>query len=109
MNSFNYHINQQIIDEKENFLRIFPTKDPREYNVAIDGLRSPYIGRVYDLPRLVETYKSADESSYYKSSNITQILCMQYFGEIIVIAEDSRDYPEGTIFPDGLTPPLKVL
>lgn len=66
-----------------------------------------------DLPRHVETYKTLDSQQYFKTNDIGQIICTlcSSCGIVVIVEEETElnQYANSEYFPDGLTPPMKVL
>ncbi|CAM9762440.1 unnamed protein product [Chrysoparadoxa australica] len=65
-----------------------------------------YPARLVNLPCLVETHKTLDHVTYFKSGDVGQMLVVYQDAEAYQADDDhavsSQDY-----FPDGLTPPTK--
>lgn len=55
----------------------------------------PYPASIVDLPALVETHKTADKRTFYKSGDVHQML-------IVRMPDDPP--PDFTVIPDGLSP-----
>lgn len=68
-------------------------KDERNGVFTLDGVEYP--ATVMDLPTLVESHKTADKRTFYKSSDIHQVL---------VVRMPDDPVPESTALEHGLTP-----
>jgi TATA-binding protein-associated factor Taf7 len=72
------------------------TDDKRKGSFSIGGQQLPV--SVVDLPTVVETHRTWDQSHYYKTGHIGQVM----------IVDPKEDYSEREhCFPDGLTPPAQ--
>lgn len=65
-----------------------------------------YTITVADLPTVVETHKTPDNKSYYKSGDIGQVLIVQG-DEPFPLAKTSTSSDGSVAVVDGLTPPAK--
>ena len=83
-------------------------KDPAAWSFRCDGMTYP--ARLVNLPCPVEIHKTFDHATYYKSSDVGQILIVY---EDMTHLEESESVPgyrvEGypSYYPSGLTPPMK--
>lgn len=71
-------------------------QDERNATFTVDG--TAYPASLMDLPCLVETHKTADKRTFYKSGDLHQVL-------VVRMPEDPK--PEGFTLQDGLTPASK--
>lgn len=71
-------------------------QDPRHATFTIDNV--PYPATLMDLPTLVETHKTADKRTFYKSGNLHQVL-------VVRMPDDPE--PTSYLLNDGLTPASK--
>eukprot|EP00177_Eucheuma_denticulatum_P001942 GFKZ01003465.1.p1 GENE.GFKZ01003465.1~~GFKZ01003465.1.p1 ORF type:complete len:394 (+),score=104.14 GFKZ01003465.1:2697-3878(+) len=67
--------------------------DARNAVFTVDG--TPYPATLMDFPTLVETHKTADKRTFYKSGDIHQAL-------VVRMPDDPK--PESFVLKDGLTP-----
>ena len=70
--------------------------DPRNATFTVDG--AAYPASLMDLPCLVETHKTADKRTFYKSGDLHQVL---------VVRMPDEPSPHTFTLQDGLTPPAK--
>jgi len=83
-------------------------KELTEWSFRCDGMTYP--ARLVNLPCPVEVLKTLDHATYYKSSDVGQILIVY---EDMTHLEESESVPgykvEGypSYYPSGLTPPMK--
>lgn len=68
-------------------------KDERNGFFTLDGVDYP--AKLMDLPNLVESHKTADKRTFYKSADIHQVFLVRMPGQ---------PAPEGTTLDHGLTP-----
>lgn len=71
-------------------------KDERNAVFTVDGVEYP--ASVMDLPTVVETHKTADKRTFYKSSDLHQV---------VVVRMPDDPAPEEHILRNGLTPAAK--
>ena len=79
--------------------------DPRRAVVRIR--KNLYAAKLVDLPTIIESSKTLDKKSMYKTADICQMLVI---GESISHEETILAYPSKSsdyIYPHGLTPPLR--
>lgn len=69
----------------------------REAVFLLNGARYPATLR--DFPCIVETHKTADKRTYFKSADVHQVL--------VVRMPDDPPPPENPVIEDGMTPPAK--
>jgi len=69
--------------------------------------RNLYSAKLVDLPTIIESSKTLDKKSLYKTADICQMLLIgdQIPHEETILAYPSR--PSDYIYPHGLTPPLR--
>lgn len=79
-------------DKKVSSFRI-DFKDERNATLTVDG--EIYPASLVDLPAIVETHKTADKRTFYKSGDVHQMLIVRMPGE---------SAPPSTASSDGLTP-----
>lgn len=66
-----------------------------------------YSAKLVDLPTIIESSKTLDKKSIYKTADICQMLII---GDVISHEETILAYPSKTsdyIYPHGITPPLR--
>ncbi|CAN0205634.1 unnamed protein product, partial [Discosporangium mesarthrocarpum] len=95
-------INKESLDGVE-FVPV--EKDGRRFTFTMEG--DSYPARLVDLPCILETHKTLDRATYFKSGDV---------GQMLIVYEDERAYqrdeascavnPQG-YYPDGMTPPTK--
>lgn len=99
--------------------------DVRKATVHFDDMQMP--AKLFDLPTIIESYKTLDRKNFYKTADISQILICKEQNDMNESAENSCDIPEDQnknshdklfasvggagkrefLFPHGITPPLK--
>lgn len=67
--------------------------DSRNATFTVDGVNYP--ASLMDLPTLVETHKTADKRTFYKSGDLHQVL-------VVRLPQDPK--PDSYVLQDGLTP-----
>lgn len=103
-----------------NRLSIKFDNDIRNASVCFDEANMP--ARLYDLPTIIESYKTLDRKNFYKTADISQILiCKDDPSNSIDSEQESEDRlkhdklfasvggagKKEFLFPHGITPPLK--
>ncbi|GLJ16040.1 hypothetical protein SUGI_0266330 [Cryptomeria japonica] len=91
----------RVLDENpssptDNFIDLSFSDDGRNGSFVIDNERFP--ASLLDLPAIVESYKSYDDSSLIKTADI---------GQIIQVREEGQPVVAGQEFRDGLAPPMR--
>jgi transcription initiation factor TFIID subunit 7 len=81
--------------------------DPRRAVVRIR--KNLYSAKLVDLPTIIESSKTLDRKSLYKTADICQMLILgdQISHEETILAYPSR--PSDYIYPHGITPPLRLV
>ncbi|GAO51740.1 hypothetical protein G7K_5833-t1 [Saitoella complicata NRRL Y-17804] len=96
-------IEEKLIGNGAHFWIKF--KDPKNAVVSIRG--HLYSAKLVDLPTIIESHKTLDKKSLYKTADICQMLIVgeRIEDENTVLAFPSK--PQDYVFPHGLTAPLK--
>ncbi|KAI3980902.1 hypothetical protein MKX01_025467 [Papaver californicum] len=83
-------------EDKASSLDISFSEDGRTGTFAIGDERFP--ASLLDLPGIVESYKTYDDTNLVKTADI---------GQIIMVREEGDHSPDGVEYRHGLTPPMR--
>uniref|UniRef100_A0A0D6R8J1 TAFII55 protein conserved region domain-containing protein n=1 Tax=Araucaria cunninghamii TaxID=56994 RepID=A0A0D6R8J1_ARACU len=81
---------------EDNSIDISFSEDGRSGTFVIGNHRFP--ATLLDLPGIVESYKSYDDSALIKTADV---------GQMIMVREEAQPAPAGPECRDGLTPPMR--
>lgn len=88
-------------------------QDMRHGKVQFDGWSLP--GKIVDLPTIIESHKTLDKKTFYKTADICQMMiCKEEVDQEDRLDEKAEEGKKGKdgkdkkfFFPHGITPPLK--
>ncbi|PKA51531.1 hypothetical protein AXF42_Ash002898 [Apostasia shenzhenica] len=89
-------LNENPSSSEDNSLDLSFTDDGRTGTFAIGNESFP--ATLLDLPTVVESYKTYDDTVLIKTADV---------GQIIMVRDEGDPAPEGVEYRHGLTPPMK--